>query len=350
MAVMRAVPALAIASSAVTLGFGSQYHAPDGSVCVHRGMDVSASAGSDFGAPVAGEVRFAGRVPGPHGGSVQAVTIETATGLVSLMPFERLEVSKGESVSVGECVGAVAATGDPSTDSAHVHVSLRHGDLYVDPAVLLEVVPAPQQPEIQPSPVVEAAPVEAAPEPPAVRSASAVDSPASAGVAVMGTGVSLAPQASAVSAGEGVQAEQPIAMAVQTPATVGDVGVQSGVSVVSAGASARAQVGASDSALSGSWSRLLGQVRGLSAPTLAQLASAAAPVSAALALVLGASIYLLGRRSFERRLTAVSPVSYRLGRLLQQLRAGDTLRGLTSCSGHAAFTVPEPSSPEEVTK
>jgi hypothetical protein len=42
---------------------------------------------------------------------------------------------------------------------------------------------------------------------------------------------------------------------------------------------------------------------------------------------------LLARRAFERKVLSNPPVSDRLGRVLQQLRAGDTLRGLTSCPG-----------------
>jgi hypothetical protein len=61
----------------------------------------------------------------------------------------------------------------------------------------------------------------------------------------------------------------------------------------------------------------------------------------------GAAIFgsalVLTRKSLAGSIVDGSHVSDRLGILLQHLKAGDTLCGLTSCSGHAAFTVPGPS-------
>ena len=54
--------------------------------------------------------------------------------------------------------------------------------------------------------------------------------------------------------------------------------------------------------------------------------------AAALVAALMAGAVLLTRRSLRRRIIA-SSVSDRLGYLLQHLKAGDTLRGLTSCPG-----------------
>jgi hypothetical protein len=61
---------------------------------------------------------------------------------------------------------------------------------------------------------------------------------------------------------------------------------------------------------------------------------AAGPLGfAGIVAAFAACAFLLGRRALEARIASNPPVSDRLGKLLQQLRAGDTLRGLTSCPG-----------------
>ena len=47
--------------------------------------------------------------PARTGGSVRAVTLETADGTVSMLPFEDLSVAKGDVVEAGDRVGRVAA-------------------------------------------------------------------------------------------------------------------------------------------------------------------------------------------------------------------------------------------------
>jgi len=349
------VAAFAVPGDAL-MGFGADYVAPDGSSCVHRGMDVSAQGGEDFGAPIAGTVSFAGRVPGPHGGSIQAVTLATTAGSVSLLPFDGLYVSKGESVEAGESVGRVAVGGDPSSAEPHVHIGLRLGDLYVDPSVLLAAPPAPTgsgQVDPQPEPVAdqELAPVDVE----VTVAASPAPTP------VLDEGVSLAPLAvpAEVPAVQSQAAPSvsvrtaPVTTGVSSPTTLASgraLTADSGVSVVTPLAGDASTRGASVPSASDAWRPLLNEASTRMAHGFREMARTAAPAMAVLAFVVAAGVYLLGRRSFERRLTAESPVSNRLGRLLQQLRAGDTLRGLTSCSGHAAFTVPEPFSPGEVTK
>ncbi len=127
----------------VTLAFGASYAAPDGSTATHRGADLAVAAGARVGAPAGGAVTFAGRVPGPHGGSVLAVTLRSERGTVTLMPLGSLAVGKGDAVAEGAELGTVAADGDPSTAGAHVHVSARVGDLYVDPVPWLGAPAAP---------------------------------------------------------------------------------------------------------------------------------------------------------------------------------------------------------------
>jgi hypothetical protein len=368
--VLNAMAVTAIAHPGATLlGFASSYPAPDGSTCVHRGIDVAVPAGSEFVAPVAGTVRFAGRVPGPHGGSVQAVTLETAAGTVSMLPLERLDVAKGESVAQGDSVGRVAEGGDPSSTASHVHLSLRHGDLYVDPSALLAAVapPVDPEPEPQPEPVTNAEP--------APQVAPTAVEPAVTPAPALANGVSLAPQAAAapqatdapaaadespagsdlrarVGAADGpspIQSALPPAGAHTRASATGSVELDTGVALVTPSMKSVPSAAAAPARLD-SWGTLADGFSATALRSVRAIARDGAPAAAGLGFVVAAVVYLLGRRSFERRLSVVSPVSDRLGTLLQQLRAGDTLRGLTSCSGHAAFTVPEPFSPREVTK
>ncbi len=350
--------ALAVAAfaapGAALLGFGSEYAAPDGSTCVHRGVDVGAAPGSSFDAPVTGTVKFAGRVPGPHGGSVRAVTLETADGTVSMLPFEDLSVAKGDVVEAGDRVGRVAQDGDPSSSDPHVHLSLRHGDLYVDPSVLLAApIPHPE-PEPEPEPQVSAAPSEKPAPAPALSAAP----PAAAPSPVLAQGVTLAPSAvdlPEVETSEPSTVSSPEAKSLATDPGVHVPGLaaapEAGVAVVAPAArgSHPADAPAQDP-MTAPVGTLLDDVATRMLAGVRSSSHALAPAAAALGFAVAAGVYLLGRRSLERRLDVDSPVSDRLGRLLQQLRAGDTLRGLTSCSGHAAFTVPEPFSPREVTK
>ncbi len=119
------------------LGFGETYTAPDGTPSTHRGSDLSAAAGSPVRAPLSGRVSFTGRVPGPGGGTVLAVTIATDSGSLTLLPLDSACVRAGAQVAEGDLVGELADAGDPSSAGTHLHVSLRKGDLYVDPVPLL---------------------------------------------------------------------------------------------------------------------------------------------------------------------------------------------------------------------
>lgn len=142
----RQVPAHAGAWSApvgagtTILGYGEQYAGR-----THRGVDISAAAASEVGSPAAGVVVFAGSVPADGGGVCGAVTVELPDGLkVSLLPLEAVFVSTGQTVAGGETVGLVAAAGDDSSAAAHLHLGLRRGDAYLDPAGYLPACSAPE--------------------------------------------------------------------------------------------------------------------------------------------------------------------------------------------------------------
>jgi murein DD-endopeptidase MepM/ murein hydrolase activator NlpD len=129
----------------VQLRFGSLYASRDGASSQHRGVDLAAAPGAQVLAPLSGQVSFAGSVPGVGGGRVMAVTIETASGKVTLMPLARVGVTRGTQVSEGASVGTLASDGDGSTAETHLHVGVRVGDLYVDPLTVI-AVPVPTDP------------------------------------------------------------------------------------------------------------------------------------------------------------------------------------------------------------
>ena len=123
-----------VADGRVLLAFGQAY----GSGSVHRGLDIAASPGAEVRASSSGVVSFVGAVPADGGGTAVAVTIEVADGTkVSVMPLASASVKRGAAVVMGETVGEVAEAGDASSPQPHVHLSLRRGSVYLDPAALL---------------------------------------------------------------------------------------------------------------------------------------------------------------------------------------------------------------------
>lgn len=122
-----------VEGGASILGFGAAYAGG-----THRGVDIAAEPGAEIAAPAMGTVSFAGQVPADGGGTCTAVTLELADGRrMSLLPLQRADVVVGESVEAGQVLGVLAAAGDDSSGTPHVHVSLRSGDLYLDPGSLV---------------------------------------------------------------------------------------------------------------------------------------------------------------------------------------------------------------------
>ncbi len=381
----------AVAGVTVVLGYGATYQGPGG-LAVHQGVDLSGSAGDEVRSFAEGEVSFAGRVPSAGGGSILCVTVRAGDDAVTVSPLERLKVARGDHVDVGTVLGTLAAQGDPSCDTTHVHISLRRRGVYIDPSGLLQAaaVPCavPGEPASEP-----AAPV-APPAPPAAQPSPA-GSPAA--------GASLAGQPAVVIGGEAeaaadagsapVAADQPLVAPgpaqtpVESPVAGSPARAQPGVSGAGSGVAAGAGqegrersartsrgglapfvCGSRGSVTGDTGSAILGlrasawSVDGKTGPVassdlvrptasgrspvgsragaarLASVASSTASVFAAggplaLAAVVVALFYIATRRVVECRLRVSQPVSDRFGSMLQHLRAGDTLCGLTSCSG-----------------
>lgn len=201
------VPAAAFAAwplehaGAVELAYGAPF--ADGAR-THRGLDLSARQDDRVLAPADGTVTFAGRVPASGGGSTLAVSLRTPDGLtVTLMPLESVAVNAGAALGAGAAVGELAAAGDESLAQAHLHLSVRRGDAYLDPASVLDLAQA-TPPAAQPDPAHGAAPAPA---------------PAPASATGPATGLALAPGvALATAAGASAPAATPAGAGVVTVA------------------------------------------------------------------------------------------------------------------------------------
>jgi len=150
----------------VAVGYGARYVSEQGVACTHSGVDVSAAEGTTVRACAAGEVTFSGLVPAGEGERAWAVTVLTADGRrVTYLPLSRASVSKGADVGSGDPLGELAATGDASSPTPHLHLGVRRGETKLDPLAFLgERAVAPRtSPSPQASPpagnVAPAAPV-----------------------------------------------------------------------------------------------------------------------------------------------------------------------------------------------
>lgn len=104
----------------------------------HRGIDFMGADGESVCAPLAGDVIFAGQVPADGGGTCGAITLSIAGGLrLSLLPLAEVFVSEGDALGAGEVLGTLAGSGDGSSATTHLHLGLRQGELYLDPASLI---------------------------------------------------------------------------------------------------------------------------------------------------------------------------------------------------------------------
>lgn len=318
-ALLLPVPASAGAQLA---GYGDSYVTAGGETRVHRGRDVGAVSGEPYPSPCGGTVVFAGRVPTAEGASVLAVSLDTAQGRVSVMPFESTSVCVGQEIVEGTALGRIAGAGDASSSLPHAHVSLRVAGDYVDPSSLFEAV---GRDEPEPEPLPEQQPVTEAAAPVAGPAEPAADVAAASGVAVPDP---------LTAGGSSVAANVP-AVAPSGAMAAGNVGASTGFDAVGSPAGGSITGKRARRPMSG-----LEAMRGIAHGRAADLVHAArracrgvsnlshplsryACLTVPFLLALGASE--------ERRL--IQSVSHRLGTLLRQSRAGATIRGLTSCSG-----------------
>ncbi len=128
----------------VDLGFLESYEF-SGTAYTHRGVDIEADAGARICAPVGGTVSFVGNVPagdaaaggGDVGATMQAVSVKTDDGrTVTFMPVQDALVKEGAQVSAGQGLAFLAASGDRSSASTHLHMGLKRNGSYYDPLSL----------------------------------------------------------------------------------------------------------------------------------------------------------------------------------------------------------------------
>ncbi len=123
----------------VLLGYGEAYPAPGGSGSrTHSGVDLECGEGDSALSCEGGTVSFAGAVPSDAGGRILAVTIAGDDGLrITYMPLATATVAAGQRIEAGSTVGGIAGAGDASSAAPHLHMSVRRGEAYLDPAGML---------------------------------------------------------------------------------------------------------------------------------------------------------------------------------------------------------------------
>lgn len=196
----RALMPLDAEPAGCALGFGDRYDS-QGRGMVHHGVDLVAAPGAAVRAAAGGTVVFVGEVPASDSTSapvMTAMTVELCDGRhLTLMPLDTVCVGEGDHVMPGQQLARLAVEGDVSTDETHLHVGLRSGDRYEDPATLLgvrEPVDACGEAEFTPNqPVGEEAlqgdPAPASPEPGSrVQDEAGTPDPAPSSDAVMMSG------------------------------------------------------------------------------------------------------------------------------------------------------------------
>ena len=115
-----------IAACLLTLpGPVTEPFAPIGAYDGHWGVDVAVPEGAVVAAPLDGVVSFAGTVAG-----VRTVTIRNGPFRVSLSYLQAIDVTAGNVVWRGDPIGQAGTPhGRPG-----LHIGLRRGTTYVDPA------------------------------------------------------------------------------------------------------------------------------------------------------------------------------------------------------------------------
>ena len=202
------------------LAYGEAYKASGATESrAHSGVDLGCADGCRALACQGGVVSFSGSVPGDAGGRVVAVTVAGDDGLrITYMPLSTAAVAAGQRIEQGCAVGVVAGSGDASSAAPHLHLSVRRGETYLDPAGMLSTAAGVPDPGGSGN--------VASPQPEAVRppSAAQVSAPHPAPVAGAQASVAHAP----------VSASQHVAPAGAPSAASAGVGAQAALASLSA--------------------------------------------------------------------------------------------------------------------
>ena len=101
----------------------------------HNGVDYACTQGAAVAAPVAGKVVSAGA----EGNWGTVVVLEDAAGrLWRLCGVADPDVKAGDTVTAGQKIGAVGTVGCECAEESHIHVEVKQGESYLDPAKLPE--------------------------------------------------------------------------------------------------------------------------------------------------------------------------------------------------------------------
>ena len=101
----------------------------------HNGVDYAAEKGAEVAAPAAGKVVETGTDDkwGP------VVAIEDESGRVwRVCGTADAKVKKGDTVSAGQTIGKVGSVSCECAEESHIHVEVKQGESYLDPAKLPE--------------------------------------------------------------------------------------------------------------------------------------------------------------------------------------------------------------------
>ena len=101
----------------------------------HNGVDYACTQGAAVAAPVAGKVVSAGA----EGNWGTVVVLEDAAGRSwRLCGVADPDVKAGDTVTAGQKIGAVGTVGCECAEESHIHVEVKQGESYLDPAKLPE--------------------------------------------------------------------------------------------------------------------------------------------------------------------------------------------------------------------
>ena len=101
----------------------------------HNGVDYACTQGAAVAAPVAGKVVSAGA----EGNWGTVVVLEDAAGRSwRLCGVADPAVKAGDTVTAGQKIGAVGTVGCECAEESHIHVEVKQGESYLDPAKLSE--------------------------------------------------------------------------------------------------------------------------------------------------------------------------------------------------------------------
>lgn len=101
----------------------------------HNGVDYAAARGEKVSAPAAGKVTLAGA----DGSWGPTVAIEDASGrLWRISGVADLKVKAGDTVTAGQALGTVGSVSCECAEDSHIHLEVKQGEKYLDPAKVMQ--------------------------------------------------------------------------------------------------------------------------------------------------------------------------------------------------------------------